>query len=218
MTDKPKAPGNVRAPIRVLIVDDHAGVRDALASFLRAFDDLELAGEATLGEKAIPLCAQRLPDVVLMDLVMPGMSGVEATRIIRRRWPQIRIIALTSFQEIELAQQALDAGAVCCLLKNVSAAELAKAIRESVQDPPARGGSGSTPCQNLDAYVDPGLTPRERAVLALMVEGLGMAEIAEHQAVNLITARFQVENVLLKLGVASHGEAVAVALQHDLVL
>jgi NarL family two-component system response regulator LiaR len=129
MTSQPKALYDGQVRIRVLIVDDHAGVRHALRSMLMAYDDLELAGEAALGAKAIPLCAQVQPDVVLMDLVTPGMSSVEAIHRIRERWPQIRVIALTSFQEIDLTQEALRAGAVCCLLKNVSADCLAETIR-----------------------------------------------------------------------------------------
>lgn len=116
-------------PIRVMLVDDHAVVRSGLSGFLLAFDDLELAGEASNGEEAVQLCEQVKPDVILMDLVMPVMDGAAATRAIRRRCPQIQIIALTSFKERELVQGALDAGAIGYLLKSVSADELADAIR-----------------------------------------------------------------------------------------
>jgi len=116
-------------PIRVLLVDDHAVVRSGLAAFLLVFDDLELVGEASSGEEAIRLCHQVQPDVVLMDLVMTGMNGAAATRAIRERWPQIQVIALTSFKEKELVQGALDAGAIGYLLKNVSTDDLVDAIR-----------------------------------------------------------------------------------------
>ncbi len=116
-------------PIRVLLVDDHAVVRSGLSAFLLAFDDLELVGEAGSGEEALRLCEQVQPDLVLMDLVMPGMGGAAATRAIRERHPQIQVIALTSFKEKELVQAALDAGAIGYLLKNVSTDELADAIR-----------------------------------------------------------------------------------------
>ena len=99
-------------PIRVLLVDDHAVVRSGLGAFLVAFDDLELIGEAGSGEEAVRLCAQRQPDVVLMDLVMPGMDGAAATRAIKERCPHVHVIALTSFKEKELVEGALQAGAI----------------------------------------------------------------------------------------------------------
>ena len=115
--------------IRVMLVDDHTMVRRGLATFLKVFDDLELAGEAASGEAAIQLCAQVRPDVVLMDMVMPGMDGVTATQAIRRQFPGVQVIALTSFKDKSLVEEALQAGAIGYLLKNVSADELAKAIR-----------------------------------------------------------------------------------------
>ncbi len=115
--------------IRVLIADDQAAVRNALKFFVLAFDDLELVGESADGEQAIQLCVQIQPDVVLMDLLMPRMNGVSATRAIRRYCPRVRVVVLTSLGEEELAQMALGAGAVGCLVKNVSAEELAGAIR-----------------------------------------------------------------------------------------
>lgn len=116
-------------PIRVLIVDDHAVVREALRFSLLAHDDVEPVGEAADGEQALQLCAQVQPDVVLMDLLMPRMDGVSATRAIRQRYPRIQIIALTSFGEVELVRGAWEAGALGYLLKNITAAELVEAIR-----------------------------------------------------------------------------------------
>ena len=115
--------------VRVLLVDDHAMVRRGLATFLKAFDDLALAGEAAQGEEAVRRCAEVQPDVVLMDLEMPVMDGVAATRAIRERFPAVRVLALTSFRDEELVQRALQAGAIGYLLKNVSADDLATAIR-----------------------------------------------------------------------------------------
>jgi NarL family two-component system response regulator LiaR len=115
--------------LRVLLVDDHAMARRGLATFLKAFDDLELAGEAADGDEAVRRCAEVQPDVVLMDLEMPGMDGVAATRVIRQRFPTVRVLALTSFQDEGLVQRALQAGAIGYLLKNVSADDLASAIR-----------------------------------------------------------------------------------------
>ena len=115
--------------IRVLVVDDHAAARRALKFCVLAFDDLEWVGEANNGEAALRLCAELQPEVVLMDLVMPGMGGVSAMRAMRESYPHIQVIALTSFGEEELVEEALEAGASSYLLKNVSAKELAAAIR-----------------------------------------------------------------------------------------
>ena len=112
-------------PIRVMIVDDHALVRSGLGAFLQIYDDLEFAAEAESGEEALQLCEKIQPDVVMMDLVMPGMDGTVATRAIRERWPHIQVIALTSFKDPDWVERALQAGAVGYLLKNVLADELA---------------------------------------------------------------------------------------------
>jgi NarL family two-component system response regulator LiaR len=164
-----------------MIVDDHAVVRSGLAAFLMVSDDLELVGEAGSGEEAVHLCAQVQPDVVLMDLVMPKMDGAATTRAIRERYPQVQVIPLTSFKEEELVQGALQAGAISYLLKNVSADELAGAIRA------AHAGRSTLAPEAAQALIHaathpptPGhdLTPREREVLALMVAGLNNPEIA----------------------------------------
>ncbi len=123
-------------PIRVLIVDEHAVVRSGLAAFLLAADDLELAGEAAGGAEAVRMCKTLQPDVVLMDLVMPEVDGVAATRAIRQACPTVQVIALTSFEEGELVRGVLGAGAVGYLLKNVSAEELAEAIRAAAAGQP----------------------------------------------------------------------------------
>jgi NarL family two-component system response regulator LiaR len=195
-------------------------VRRGLATFLLVFDDLELAGEAGDGDEAIELCAQLLPDVILMDLAMPDMDGVTATRVIRQRFPSVQVIALTSFKEKELVQNALQAGAIGYLLKDVSADELAQAIRA------AHAGRATLSPVALQAMVHaatqppaPGhdLTERERAVLALMVKGLNNTRIAERLVVSPSTIKSHVSHILRKLDVASRTEAVAVAVRHHLV-
>ncbi len=207
-------------PIRVLIVDDHAMVRRGLAAFLKAKPDLLLVGEAANGGEAITLCERLQPDVVLMDLMMPGMSGAEATRVISGRWPEVRVIALTSFGDKETVRDALAAGALSYLLKNVSAEDLAEAIRA------ACGGRSTLAAEAVQALVQPvanagavgdELTPREREVLALMVKGLTNPEIAERLVVSRSTAKAHVSNVLAKLGVSNRAEAVALAVQRKLV-
>src|SRR5678815_4312926 len=116
-------------PIRVMLVDDHTMVRRGLATFLKVFDDLQLVGEAESGEAAIQLCGEVQPDVVLMDMVLPEMDGAASTRVIRQKFPQVQVIALTSFKTAELVRNALEAGAIGYLLKDVSADDLVRAIR-----------------------------------------------------------------------------------------
>ena len=208
-------------PIRVLLVDDHAVVRSGLGAFLAAFDDLELAGEAPNGERAIALCQKVQPDVVLMDLVMPGMDGATATRQIRQQSPHIQVIALTSFKEQELVQGALQAGAIGYLLKDISADALANAIRAAVTGKPTLAPEAAQVLiQATRTPADtPGfdLTEREREVLSLMVQGLSNQQIAEKLIVSLSTAKFHVSSILSKLAAASRTEAVAIALQQHLV-
>ena len=207
-------------PIRVMLVDDHAVVRSGLSAFLLAFDDLELVAEAGSGEEAVRLCERLRPDVLLMDLVMPGMDGAAATRAIRERCPQIQVIALTSFKEQELVQGAMEAGAIGYLLKNVTADELADAIRKAHAGRPTLAPEAAQALiQATREPPSPGydLTERERQVLALMVEGLSNPEIAERLVVSPSTVKFHVSNILSKLGVAGRTEAVALAVQSGLV-
>ena len=207
-------------PIRVMLVDDHTMVRRGLATFLEVFDDLELAGEASNGDEAIEQCKRLMPDVVLMDLVMPGVDGVTATRIIRQRFPEVQVIALTSFREQELIQNALEAGAIGYLLKDVTADELAQAIHN------AHTGQGTLAPAALQAMIHAAtqpptighdLTERERDVLALVVDGLNNTEIAEKLTVSPSTIKSHVSHILRKLDVTSRTEAAALAVRHQLV-
>lgn len=205
--------------IRVMIVDDHAVVRSGLAAFLRAFPDLELVGDAASGEQAVARCDDLLPDVILIDLVMPGMGGVEAIAAIHRDRPNVRIIALTSFAEDTLVQQALQAGATGYLLKNVSHIELAEAIRAAHAGRPTLSPEATQALiRTATAPAAPGgdLTARERQVLATMVEGLSNAEIAERLIIGESTAKSHVSSIIAKLGVSGRTEAVALALRHHL--
>jgi NarL family two-component system response regulator LiaR len=206
--------------LQVLLVDDHAMVRRGLATFLKAFDDLELAGEAADGDEAVRRCAEAQPDVVLMDLMMPGLDGVAATRVIRERFPTVRVLALTSFRDEGLVQRALQAGAIGYLLKNVSADDLASAIRAAHAGRPTLAPEATQALVQAAAHPPvPGqdLTPREREVLALMVQGLSNTAIAARLVVSPSTAKAHVSSILSKLGVTSRTEAVALAMQHHLV-
>jgi NarL family two-component system response regulator LiaR len=206
--------------IRVMLVDDHAVVRSGLSAFLLAYDDLELVAEAGSGDEAIHLCDQAKPDVVLMDLMMSGMDGATATRMIRERCPDIQVIALTSFKEADMVQGALEAGAIGYLLKNVSAEKLANAIRAAHAGRPTLAPEATQVLIDKTTQSDQlgaDLTERELEVLALLVEGLTNPEIAERLVVSRSTVKFHVSSILSKLGATSRTQAVSIALQKNLV-
>jgi NarL family two-component system response regulator LiaR len=201
-------------------------VRRGLATILKVKADLELVGEASNGQEALQVCEQTQPDVILMDLVMPEMGGAEATRLIRERWPHIQVVALTSFQEKELVREALQAGAISYLLKNVSADDLAAAIREAAAGRSTLAPEAiqaliqndkQGPLRSSDLTHEFGLTSRELEVLLLMVEGLNNPEIADRLVVSRSTAKAHVSNILSKLGVSNRAEAITLAMQHSLV-
>jgi len=205
--------------IRVMVVDDHAIVRSGLCTFLMTSDDMELVGEASSGEQAVKMCQQIYPDVVRMDLVMPGKDGADATQRIRAYCPEVQVIALTSFKEQNLVQGALKAGAIGYLLKDVSADELANAIRAAYAGRPTlapEAAQALIQATRMPAeQVGFDLTEREREVLALMVEGMSNNKIADRLVVSLSTVKFHVSSILSKLGAASRTEAVSIALQND---
>lgn len=210
------------ARIRVMLVDDHAVVRSGLRAFLLAYDEFELVAEAADGARAVRLCERMRPDVILMDLLMPGMDGATATRTIRTQYPQIQVLILTSFEEHNLVQDALRAGAIGYLLKNVSAAELAHAIRAAYRGGPTLASEATLALiqalrQPDTAKLGDDLTVRERDVLALLVKGLDNQVIAETLSISRSTAKFHVRNILAKLQAVSRTEAVATALQSNLV-
>ncbi|MBN1642842.1 MAG: response regulator transcription factor [Anaerolineae bacterium] len=202
-----------------MVVDDHTVVRGGLRMFLLAFDDIELVAEAASGEEAIQRCEAAQPDVVLMDMVMPGMDGAETTRILRERHPQVQVLALTSFEEGELVRNALQAGAIGYLLKDVPIDELASAIRaahagQSTLAPAAAQALVKATVSQAEQQYD--LTPRQKEVLALIVDGLSNAEIAEQLVISPATARYHVSTILSKLGAANRAEAAALAVRYRL--
>ncbi|NMB53911.1 MAG: response regulator transcription factor [Leptolinea sp.] len=203
-----------------MIVDDHAMVRSGLRMFLMAFDDLVFAGEASSGNEAIKLVEKIQPDLVLMDLIMPGMDGLHATYELQKKNPAIKIIALTSFSDAQLIIDAIEAGVSGCLFKNTSANELANAIRAVMA-----GNTIFSPevTQLLMSAGDlknhPGydLTSRELDVLQLMVDGKNNQEISQALTLSLSTIKFHVSNILSKMNAHNRGEAISIAIKHHLV-
>lgn len=206
--------------IKVLIVDDHPMIRKGLSAFLDVIPSLEEIGVASNGAEAIHFCEQHSPDVILMDLVMPDVNGIEAIQRIKARQPGIKIIAMTSFQEEDLVRQAFEAGAISYLMKDVSLEDLEAAIRAAY-----KGTSTLSPeaarilIQQTSAKTEPdfALTARELEVLALIVEGLSNREIADRLVISRATVSVHVSNILAKLGISNRVEATTLALRYKLV-
>ena len=206
--------------IQVLLVDDHNVVRSGLATFLRAYDDLELVGEAKNGLEAVNLCHEKKPDVILMDLMMPEMDGIAATRAILADYPEIKIIAMTSFEEEDLVRGVLAAGAISYLLKNVTSDELAAAIRaastgKSTLSPEAARALIQATRPTQQPWSD--LTEREKEVLSLVVKGQSNQQIAEALFISITTVKAHISSILSKLQVSSRAEAIAFSLKNKIV-
>ena len=206
--------------IRVLTVDDHEILRGGIRFLLLAIDDIAVVGEAHSGEEALELCGQAQPDVVLMDMRMPGMNGVETTRRLREKYPQTQVLVLTSFHDSELVQQAMQAGAIGYLLKGISMEDLAQAIRSARVGQPTLAAEAlqalvQAPKSSMEIGAD--LTAREREVLDLLAAGLSNAEIAERLVVTVAVVKYHVSSILSKLGAAIRTEAATLAWKHGLV-
>jgi DNA-binding NarL/FixJ family response regulator len=222
---RPETDDPGQRPVRVFVVDDHTVVRRGLHAYLEMVDDMELIGEAAEGREALEgiaalVAAGRPPDVVLMDLLMPGMDGVTATAAITHRYSEMEVVAMTSFAEADKVQGALQAGAAGYLLKDAEADEVAAAIRAA-----CRGEVHLDPAiakQLTRSLVAPkpqtvnALTDREREILVLLARGLSNQQIADALVISERTARTHVSNILSKLGVASRTQAALLAIREGI--
>ena len=212
---------NKTEPIKVMIVDDHPIVRSGLGTMLQAFDDLELVSEAASGRIALDKCQVSSPDVILMDMVMPDMDGLETTRAILDQHPSIKIIMLTSFTKEDMVQDAFEAGATSYLLKNAPIDELADAIRLAHADQPTLSPEATRSLikskVDTSKEFDPGLSTREKQVLVLIAEGLSNEEIADQLNISPATARHHVSACISKLGAANRTQAAVMAVKHEII-
>jgi DNA-binding NarL/FixJ family response regulator len=214
-----------QGPVRVFVVDDHTVVRRGLRAYLESVDDMEVVGEATDGREALEdiaalVAAGQPPDVVLMDLLMPGMDGVTATAAITRRHPGMQVVAMTSFSQADLVHGALQAGAAGYLLKDAEADEVAAAIRAAcrgeVHLDPAVAKQLTRSLVTPEPQTVNSLTDREREVLVLVAKGLSNQQIADSLVISERTARTHVSNILSKLGLASRTQAALLAIREGI--
>ncbi len=207
--------------IRVMIVDDHGMVRQGLSTFLSLHDDIEIVGTASGGSETLENYETLKPDVILMDLIMPDMNGVDVIRRINKDTQQIKIMALSSFSDKELVRAALEAGAKGYMLKDVSGDQLAEAIRKMMTGEPVLADSAT---RALIETVSKGskmspfeLSTREREVLVFIVDGMSNAEIAYKMGVKQSTVKTYVSRILSKLDVSSRVEAATLAIKYKLI-
>ena len=211
--------------IRVLIADDHAILREGLRALLRLSDDLDVVGEAADGREAVERCAKLRPDVVLMDVNMPGLGGLEATLEIRRTQPDVKILVLTQYEDREYIRRFLQAGVSGYILKKSAGTELAASIRaaakgglvldpevakEAFREPAAGGGAG-------DASPYDALTDREKQVLKLVAEGKSNKEVADVLDISVKTAMSHREHIMEKLGLHSRTELIKFAIREGVI-
>ncbi|NMC55267.1 MAG: response regulator transcription factor [Chloroflexi bacterium] len=216
--------GQQQPKITVLLVDDHAIVRDGVRSFLNAQPDLEVIGEAGSGLEAVSLAESLVPDVILMDLIMPGMDGVEATWRVRKVSPRSQVIVLTSYHEDTHIFPAIKAGALSYLLKDVEPGELADAVRAAARGDAVIHPRVATrvmqelrkdPDREMNPYAT--LSEREQEVLKLIAEGLSNAAIAERLVLSEKTVKGHVSNILSKLHLADRTQAAVFAWREGIV-
>jgi two-component system, NarL family, response regulator LiaR len=208
--------------IRVVFVDDHEMVRIGVSAYLSSQPDIEVVGEAGDGKKGVELALELRPDIILMDLVMKEMDGIEATRQIIEQWPEAKIIIVTSFLDDEKVYPALEAGATSYMLKTSKASEIANAVRatyhgQSVLEPEVTGKMMVKMRQKNTTLPHEELTSRELEILLLMAEGKTNQEIADELFIALKTVKTHVSNILSKLQVQDRTQAVIYAFKHSLI-
>lgn len=208
--------------IRVVFVDDHEMVRIGVSAYLSAQPDIEVVGEASDGAQGVELSLKLMPDIILMDLVMKEMDGIEATRQIIEKWPEAKIIIVTSFLDDEKVYPALEAGATSYMLKTSKASEIAEAVRhtyngQSVLEPEVTGKMMRKMRQQNQHLPHDELTTRELEILLLMGEGKSNQEIADELFIALKTVKTHVSNILSKLQVQDRTQAVIYAFKHSLI-
>ncbi|MCM3619063.1 response regulator transcription factor [Sutcliffiella horikoshii] len=208
--------------IKVLFVDDHEMVRIGVTAYLSAQPDIEVIAEADDGSTAVGLALEHRPDIILMDLVMKEMDGIEATRRIIEQWPEAKIIIVTSFLDDEKVYPALEAGATSYMLKTSKASEIANAVRstykgQSILEPEVAGKMMRKMRRKTEILPHEELTNREMEVLLLMTQGKTNQEIADELFIALKTVKVHVSNILAKLQVQDRTQAVIYAFKHSLV-
>ena len=207
-------------PIRVVLIDDHRQLHDIVAALLKDVPDIVLVGQGANGQYAIHLCAELLPDVVLMDVLMPVMNGAEATRLIHERFPHSKILVLSSYHDHESVYSMLRNGAVGYLIKGELSQDLIHTIRtthqgQAVFSPEIAARLINPPTStNVPRFR---LTDRELEVLVLMAEGLTVNQIGQRLTISQSTVKFHTTNILDKLGVQTRSEALIFAAKHNLV-
>jgi len=211
---------NDKKMIKVMIVDDHPVVRDGLKNMLLVYDDLELVAEAENSSAALALCQKTTPDVILMDIFMPGMDGIAATRAVLEKYPWVKVLILTSYPKNDLVQKSLEAGAIGYLLKNAPIDDLANAIRSAYAGHPTLAPEATEAlirAKTSPQYPGGDLSRREKEVLELIIQGLSNEEIAERLVISTATAKHHVSACIQKLGASNRTEAAFLAEQYGLV-
>ncbi|WP_079514734.1 response regulator [Rossellomorea marisflavi] len=207
--------------IKVVFVDDHEMVRIGVSAYLSVQPDIEVVGEASDGSEGVRMALELRPDIILMDLVMKGMDGIEATKNIVSQWPEAKIIIVTSFLDDDKVYPALEAGAVSYMLKTSKASDIAEAVRktyagQSILEPEVTGKMMTRMRQKTVSHPHEELTNRELEILLLMTQGKTNQEIADELFIALKTVKTHVSNILSKLDVQDRTQAVIYAFKHDL--